>query len=290
MSMTGMIERSWMTSFRLPDGTMTKEGGRRRRGKDFTKTKLVNDLNVKGKTVLDVGCSEGVYSFYLAQNGATVTGIDLDPIRISNARFIKEILGFDSVNFIEGSVAQMVNPDLDRYFLVLAYGFLHRIADPINFILNAGNIADNVAFEWRAPALLPTSSLGLAIHNPVGFFEWKNFERYEHLDLVAESKYKQGARLADFLRVSPAMVVSLLQRIGFRSFELKVVQREYQWGLLPKSILSVLRSAMGSDIRPCDWPHSRRVHLLASRTVTGDVWKKEPGSRFRPAPWDGRFL
>ena len=282
-----------MTPFRLPDGTLTKKGeGRSRKGKDFNKTKLVNSFPVQGKDVLDIGCSEGMYSFYLARNGANVTGIDIDPVRISNANHIKLALGFDSVRFIHGSVLNLFDFTTQKFDLVLAYGFLHRMPDPINFILNAGSIGKNICLEWRAPALLPTSSLGIAIHNPGGRWEWKNLSNFDSLEFMEEAfekKEEVSLPLADFWRISPATVVDLLSSIGFRRFELTVIQKEYRWRLFPKTMYSLVRSSLSRGVRPCDWPHSQRVHLFASRDNHRGELDRDLNKNLQIADWDGRF-
>src|SRR5690348_17397967 len=44
--------------------------------------------------VLDIGCNAGFYSFELAARGAQVTGLDMDPHYLRQARWAAERLGF----------------------------------------------------------------------------------------------------------------------------------------------------------------------------------------------------
>ena len=45
----------------------------------------------RNKSVLEYGCGEGSYAYLLAENGATVTGIDISNIGIENAEREREI-------------------------------------------------------------------------------------------------------------------------------------------------------------------------------------------------------
>lgn len=58
---------------------------------------LVANLDVEGKSVLDVGCGTGVLGFVLLQRGArTVVGTDLDPRAVECAAHNAELLGLDA--------------------------------------------------------------------------------------------------------------------------------------------------------------------------------------------------
>jgi ribosomal protein L11 methyltransferase len=47
---------------------------------------LIEDVDVAGKTVLDLGCGSGILSVALVKLGATVTAIDIDPLSIEVTR------------------------------------------------------------------------------------------------------------------------------------------------------------------------------------------------------------
>ena len=47
---------------------------------------LMQVLDPEGKTVVDVGCGDGAIARYLAQQGAIVTGIEVDEARLQRAK------------------------------------------------------------------------------------------------------------------------------------------------------------------------------------------------------------
>lgn len=58
------------------------------------RTRLLDQVEFdSGEKVLDVGCNAGLLSFYLADRGCAVTGIDLDSSIIAAARIIANIIG-----------------------------------------------------------------------------------------------------------------------------------------------------------------------------------------------------
>ena len=58
-------------------------------------------VDFKNKTVLDIGCNFGYYSFLAGEFGAAgVTGIDIDAQAIRGCELLKAMYGADNVNFI----------------------------------------------------------------------------------------------------------------------------------------------------------------------------------------------
>ncbi|MBX7151371.1 methyltransferase domain-containing protein [bacterium] len=49
---------------------------------------LSNDVSIKDKAILDLGCGSGMISFYFAQSDARVTGIDVSEDMIGEARLL----------------------------------------------------------------------------------------------------------------------------------------------------------------------------------------------------------
>jgi tRNA (mo5U34)-methyltransferase len=90
---------------------------------------LPEDLS--GKSVLDIGCNAGFYSFEMKRRGAAeVVGIDSDDRYLAQARFAAEALGFEDVEFRNLSVYDVGS--LGRRFdLVIFMGVLYHLRHPL---------------------------------------------------------------------------------------------------------------------------------------------------------------
>lgn len=85
--------------------------------------------DMTGRTVLDIGCNAGFYSFRLAARGARVTGVDHDPRYLAQARYAAGVLGHD-VELIELEAYDV--PRLGRRFdYVLFMGVLYHLRYPL---------------------------------------------------------------------------------------------------------------------------------------------------------------
>jgi tRNA (mo5U34)-methyltransferase len=122
----------WFHNIRLPDGTQTFPdhwlGDFPRFKWDQLAPQLPSDLT--GWSVLDIGCNAGFYSFELAKRGATVTGIDLDPRYLAQARWLAGELGFqDRVRFERMQVYDLA-ATTERFDLVLFMGDFYHLRYP----------------------------------------------------------------------------------------------------------------------------------------------------------------
>ena len=67
-------EQEWIYKFCLPNG-LTTPGPEFKGQKNIMKARVIQQMNLNEKKVLDVGCAEGMFSFYMANEGAHVTGL-----------------------------------------------------------------------------------------------------------------------------------------------------------------------------------------------------------------------
>lgn len=109
---------------------------------------LFDRLELKGKSLLDIGCWDGYFSFMAEQRGARrVLSLDDPDFRWG---------GLDGYNFLhrhfesqaewrKGSIYDL--PD-ERFDIVLCYGVLYHLADPLAAMINSFQAAlDEVVFE-----------------------------------------------------------------------------------------------------------------------------------------------
>src|SRR4051812_43804528 len=89
---------------------------------------LPTDLS--GKTVLDIGCNAGFYSFELKRRGAArVLGIDHDPNYLRQAELARDVYGLD-VEFRQLDVYS-VDTLGERFDVVLFLGVLYHLRHPL---------------------------------------------------------------------------------------------------------------------------------------------------------------
>jgi tRNA (mo5U34)-methyltransferase len=86
--------------------------------------------DLRGRTVLDIGCNAGFYAIEMKRRGAErVVAIDSDPRYLAQARFAAEVLDVE-IEFREMSVYQL--PLLaERFDVVLFMGVLYHLRHPL---------------------------------------------------------------------------------------------------------------------------------------------------------------
>jgi tRNA (mo5U34)-methyltransferase len=125
--------RPWFHNLHLPDGTQTAP---KHLLGDFPSVKwrqiaphIPSDLS--DWRVLDIGCNAGFYSFELARRGAAVTGIDIDPHYLEQARWAAGQFGLtDRIELRQASVYELAGAR-ERYDLVCFLGVLYHLRHPL---------------------------------------------------------------------------------------------------------------------------------------------------------------
>jgi tRNA (mo5U34)-methyltransferase len=86
--------------------------------------------DLRGRTVLDIGCNAGFYSLEMKRRGAErVVGIDSDEDYLAQARFAAEVSGAD-IEFRRLSVYDVAELG-ERFDLVLFMGVLYHLRHPL---------------------------------------------------------------------------------------------------------------------------------------------------------------
>jgi tRNA (mo5U34)-methyltransferase len=87
--------------------------------------------SVEGWTVLDIGTNAGFYAFELARRGATVTGIDVDPHYLDQARWAAREFGLEhAVEFRRMQVYDLAQTT-EQFDLVLFLGVFYHLRYPL---------------------------------------------------------------------------------------------------------------------------------------------------------------
>ena len=85
-----------------------------------------------GKSVLDIGCNAGFYSFEMKRRGAArVLGVDHDADFLAQARFAREQLAMSDVEFRELEVYDLGQLGGESFDLVLFMGVFYHLRHPL---------------------------------------------------------------------------------------------------------------------------------------------------------------
>lgn len=145
--------------------------------------------SVAGLRVLDVGCGVGRWSRRLAKRGAHVTGIDLSPTMIEEARRraaeerVSARCRFETQDLSELDAG-------DRFDLVLGVTVLQHILEPAALEAAVRRMAEHLAPGGRM-VLLEAAPNRLATHCNTSIFRARH--RREYLDLFAACGLKVHA-------------------------------------------------------------------------------------------------
>lgn len=135
--MKQMEELRWWHRMKLPDGRITP--GICYHGPDEDQDSWITGRfglpeNLKDKSVLDIGCSDGLFTFEAERRGAShvtaVEGFDKTGNNSDIETFLYAHNAFNSSAHLEAVDFMDYNPD-HLYDVVLFYGVLYHVEDPI---------------------------------------------------------------------------------------------------------------------------------------------------------------
>jgi len=87
--------------------------------------------DMRGKSVLDIGCNAGFYSVEMKRRGAErVVGIDSDPRYLAQARFVSQALGFSGIEFRQLSIYDVAALH-ETFDFVIFMGVLYHLRHPL---------------------------------------------------------------------------------------------------------------------------------------------------------------
>ncbi|MEM9705430.1 MAG: class I SAM-dependent methyltransferase [Pseudomonadota bacterium] len=96
------------------------------------------------KSVLDVGCNAGFFSFKAAERGATdIVAVDYNERYIEQAKFANEVRG-DKIDFRVGSVENLRSLK-KRFDIVLCIGLLYHVKDLLGGVREIAHVTSEMA-------------------------------------------------------------------------------------------------------------------------------------------------
>jgi tRNA (mo5U34)-methyltransferase len=105
--------------------------------------------DLRGKSVLDVGCNAGFYSIEMKKRGAArVVAIDSDDVYLNQGRFAAEVSGFGDIEFRNMSVYDVGRLG-EKFDLVIFMGVLYHLRHPLLAldILHDEVVGDTLVFQ-----------------------------------------------------------------------------------------------------------------------------------------------
>tara|TARA_R110002020_G_scaffold78557_2_gene197474 strand:- start:4931 stop:5620 length:690 start_codon:yes stop_codon:yes gene_type:complete len=143
----------WNHQFFLPFDIKTRKKDVDSPGYNINKwkriEKIIDSIGIKDKSVIDVGCSDGYFSTQCALAGAAhVYGIDLDPLRIKRAKFIKSVFKMQNVEFEIQNLYSL--KEGKKFDILLGLGLIHRVPDLDGCLQKLSKIANNIILEFKS--------------------------------------------------------------------------------------------------------------------------------------------
>lgn len=129
--------------------------------------------DLRGRTVLDIGCNAGFYAIEMKRRGADrVVAVDSDPRYLAQARFAAEVMEAD-IEFREMSVYRL--PALEeRFDVVLFMGVLYHLRYPL--------LALDILHEYVTRDILVFQSMLRGSHDARAFETDYDFHQVEHFE------------------------------------------------------------------------------------------------------------
>jgi tRNA (mo5U34)-methyltransferase len=140
----------WFHNLHLPDGTQTAPGHSYGDFPSFKWQSLAAAVpqDLRGWSVLDIGCNAGFYSIELARRGARVFGMDVEPLYLKQAQWAARQFPFqDRLSFIEGDVYDLLSSNT-QYDLVWFTGVFYHLRYPTLALDLVRRVAGDASNSW----------------------------------------------------------------------------------------------------------------------------------------------
>jgi len=167
--------------------------------------------DLRGKTVLDIGCNAGFYAIEMKQRGADrVVGVDFDQRYLDQARFAAEVKGQD-IEFRLLSVYDVADLG-ERFDIVLFMGLLYHLRHPL---LALDLIHEHVARDLLIfQSMQRGSNAVAAVRADYDFFEQDHFDApgYPKLHFI---EHEYAGDWTNWWAPNAACSAAMLRSAGF---------------------------------------------------------------------------
>src|SRR5438105_1763792 len=118
--------------------------------------------SVEGLRILDLGCLEGLYAIEFARHNASCLGIEGREANIEKARFTRQVLRLDNLDFVQDDVRNLSAEKYGRFDVVLCLGLLYHLdaRDVFPFIEKLSEVCGRICIVDTRITLSPTTQYG----------------------------------------------------------------------------------------------------------------------------------
>jgi tRNA (mo5U34)-methyltransferase len=165
-------------------------------------------------SAIDLGSHQGWFSYHLAAGSfRRVVGVDARPEHVAQAEMIRDLYGLVNLDFMYAEVTSPAVAQLEPAELVLMYGLLYHLEDPIGALRNAFRVTRRLLLiETQVANTNLTGAIDWGAHNNQIAVRG-SFAVIDEPDLSNVETGVTGLALVPSIDV----VLWLLQRIGFAS-------------------------------------------------------------------------
>nr|NJM00999.1 methyltransferase domain-containing protein [Desulfobacula sp.] len=213
-----LLDRNWFYEFELPNGIKTKtdcsDGVRQLHL--FRRTVLLDVIQAHfgdracNLSALDIGSHEGYFTLELAKRFKSVQGIEKNAESFSASKKIFDAFGLDNIDLICNDLLSVEKSRLKMADLVLLYGVIYHLEDPISLLRKAASLASRVL-------LLETQILNFDMEAKI---DWGNYESQKNVTGVFgvvsdEPEAREGGQTEIALVPSMNALYAVLNAMGF---------------------------------------------------------------------------
>jgi len=181
---------------------------------------VVTDLSQKPISecrILDLGCSDGMFSIEFALNGANTIGVEIRDATIKRARFCKEVLGLENLEFRQDDIRNISVKSYGNFDAIICSGVFYHLPaiDAINLVNTMYKMVNRLLVLDVRVALEPKERV---VYD--GNEYWGTAFREHPENATAEEKAKSLWYSADnttsFWFTRPSLI-NILSKAGFSS-------------------------------------------------------------------------
>lgn len=107
--------------------------------------RLHRAINLKNKSVLEIGCFEGIHTIGLRHFTRHVTAIDVRPVNVFKTLARLSLHGADAKVFVADCEA--IDASFGRFDVIFHFGVLYHLHDPVTHLLKLGGVGETIYLD-----------------------------------------------------------------------------------------------------------------------------------------------